>query len=68
MFFRNPRKALVMSFHGFTGSGKNYLSNMIANANYRKGMKSQFVRHFVSNYHFYDSSKVDVYKVRNGGL
>lgn len=28
--FRSPKKALAISFHGWTGSGKTYLSTMIA--------------------------------------
>lgn len=31
-----PKKALTMSFHGLPGSGKNYLSSMIANSYFLK--------------------------------
>ena len=58
-----PSKALVMSFHGWTGSGKNYVSSFIANALYKMGAKSQFVHLFMSTLHFPDKTKTDVYKV-----
>ncbi|XP_017492329.1 PREDICTED: torsin-like protein [Rhagoletis zephyria] len=32
----NPPKALVLSFHGYTGVGKNYLASLIAKAIYRQ--------------------------------
>ncbi|KAK0395848.1 hypothetical protein QR680_001462 [Steinernema hermaphroditum] len=48
----NPSKALVMSFHGWTGSGKNFLSRIIANNIYKKGAKSQYVNTFVATTHF----------------
>uniref|UniRef100_A0A183SW72 DUF676 domain-containing protein n=1 Tax=Schistocephalus solidus TaxID=70667 RepID=A0A183SW72_SCHSO len=46
---RNPRKALVLSLHGFTGVGKNFASSIIVSNILRKGEKSRF-------YHFYDST------------
>ena len=37
------KKPLVMSFHGWTGSGKNYVSKFIAESLFAKGMRSKFV-------------------------
>ncbi|KAL3090900.1 hypothetical protein niasHS_007275 [Heterodera schachtii] len=51
-----------MSFHGWTGSGKNYLAKMIAKAIYKKEMRSQFVHQFVATHHFPNADEVDKYK------
>ena len=37
------KKPLVMSFHGWTGSGKNYVSKFIADALFDQGLRSRFV-------------------------
>merc|ERR1712004_337787 len=33
----NPAKALVLSFHGWTGNGKNFVINIVADHLYQKG-------------------------------
>lgn len=43
---QSSRKPLVMSFHGTSGTGKNYVSDFIASALYLKGIDSKFVRKF----------------------
>lgn len=43
----NPSKALALSFHGWTGTGKNYVSRIVAEHLFVKGMKSKFV-HLIS--------------------
>ena len=58
----NPNKALVLSFHGWTGGGKNFVSKIIAEHLYSNGMESKFVHLFVSTLHFPHASKVDLYK------
>ncbi|XP_064458119.1 torsin-1A-like [Ornithodoros turicata] len=58
----NPRKALVLSFHGWTGGGKTYASTMIADALYENGMDSKFVRLYVSTKHFPHQDEVPKYK------
>lgn len=40
-------RALSLSFHGGTGTGKNYVSKIIAENMYRKGMDSKYV-HLIS--------------------
>ena len=55
-------KALVLSFHGWTGTGKNYVATFIAKSLFKEGMKSGFVQIFISTVHFTDHSKVDIYK------
>ncbi|XP_052255510.1 torsin-1A-like isoform X2 [Dreissena polymorpha] len=39
----NPRKALALSFHGWTGTGKNYVSQIVAETLYVKSMGSKYV-------------------------
>ncbi|ELU03404.1 hypothetical protein CAPTEDRAFT_168452 [Capitella teleta] len=57
-----PSKALVMSFHGWTGCGKNYVGRFIAEHLYHQGMKSKFVHLFVATHHFPHASRIETYK------
>ncbi|CAH8528195.1 unnamed protein product [Schistosoma mattheei] len=45
----SPQKPLALSFHGYTGVGKNFVSNIIANNVLKLGTRSRF-------YHFYDAT------------
>ena len=54
---------MVLSFHGWTGTGKNYVAKFIAESLFKKGMKSGFVQIFISTVNFPDHSKVDIYKI-----
>ncbi|XP_041815944.1 torsin family 1 isoform X2 [Chelmon rostratus] len=58
----NPKKPLVLSLHGWTGTGKNFVSQLIAESIYREGMDSSFVHVFTSELHFPHSSQFDTYK------
>lgn len=58
-----PKKALVMSFHGDTGTGKNFVSDIISSSLYDLGDKSQYVHKFIATHHFPHASKVDIYKL-----
>lgn len=60
----DPKKALVLSFHGTPGCGKSYVSDFIAQSLYVKGMKSQYVKKFVAGSDFPDASKGHVYKLK----
>ena len=60
----DPKKALVMSFHGWTGSGKNFVAKFIAESLFKLGMNSKFVHLFNSPYHFPDQKMADIYKLR----
>ncbi|KAK0143593.1 Torsin-1B [Merluccius polli] len=62
MNINNPNKPLVLSLHGWTGTGKNLASKLIANNIYKEGMDSSFVHLFVSGLHFPDNDKVETYK------
>jgi len=59
---RNPRKPLVMSFHGWTGIGKNFMARMLVKSIYTKGEKSKFVHAFNSEVHFKHPHQVPLYK------
>uniref|UniRef100_F1LAK3 Torsin-1B n=1 Tax=Ascaris suum TaxID=6253 RepID=F1LAK3_ASCSU len=58
----NPKKALVISFHGWTGCGKNYLTSMIAENMFKKGMKSEYVHLFISTLHFANPNEIATYQ------
>ena len=61
---REPKKALVMSFHGWTGSGKNFVAKFIVESLYRLGMASKFVHLFISTLHFPNNEQSDIYKLQ----
>ena len=58
----NPSKPLVLAFHGSTGTGKNFVSAVIAEQLYLKGMNSKYVHKFLSSHLFPDRNKIDAYK------
>ena len=58
----HPEKTLVLSMHGWTGTGKNYVSQFIINNLYREGDKSKFVHLFVTTEHFPYKNQVHKYK------
>lgn len=60
---QNSPKALVMSFHGTPGTGKNYVAQMIATALYKKGIHSQYFHFFNGRNDFPLQRKIDEYKV-----
>ena len=60
----NPEKALVLSFNGWTGGGKNFVSEIVAKniyKKYRNSGKSDFVRHFLCT-HFPTNDKQEIRK------
>jgi len=61
---RNSPKALVMSFHGTPGTGKNYVVQMIAKVFYKNSIQSQYFHFFNGRSDFPLQQKVDKYKVR----
>ena len=63
----NPEKALVLSFNGMTGSGKNYASKLIARSLYRKFKQhenSEFVNLIIATRFNYDST-TDINQVKD---
>ncbi|XP_072569946.1 torsin-1A-like [Paramormyrops kingsleyae] len=61
---KTPKKPLVLSLHGGTGTGKSFVSQLIASNIYKKGMSSSFVHQFVATVHFPHKSKIDIYKTQ----
>ncbi|XP_077188582.1 torsin-3A [Paroedura picta] len=59
-----PEKALALSFHGWSGTGKNFVARLIAEHLYRDGLKSECVKVFISLFHFPHPTYVDLYKVQ----
>ncbi|XP_014466080.2 torsin-1A [Alligator mississippiensis] len=57
----NPKKPLTLSLHGCTGTGKNYVSKIIAENIYKAGLNSKYVHLFVSTLHFPHNSKIEQY-------
>ena len=61
---RQPHRPLVLSFHGPTGTGKNYATSLIADNLYVKGMGSQYVHYFQTTRDFIHKDRASEYKVR----
>ncbi|XP_023677130.1 torsin-3A [Paramormyrops kingsleyae] len=58
----DPNKPLTLSFHGWSGTGKNFVARLIAENLYRDGLKSECVTLFIAPFHFPHARLVDVYK------
>uniref|UniRef100_A0A8C7WTX8 Torsin family 1 n=1 Tax=Oryzias sinensis TaxID=183150 RepID=A0A8C7WTX8_9TELE len=58
----NPKKPLVLSLHGPSGTGKNFVSQLIAENIYKEGMSSKFVHVFTSTLHFQNPRLLFLYK------
>lgn len=60
---KRPKKPLVMSFHGWTGTGKTFVSSIIAENLYQPSTsRRRFVHHFDTVLHFSHASHVHLYK------
>uniref|UniRef100_A0A3Q0R5J5 Torsin family 1 n=1 Tax=Amphilophus citrinellus TaxID=61819 RepID=A0A3Q0R5J5_AMPCI len=59
---KNPKKPLVLSLHGPTGTGKSFVSQLIADNIYKKGMDSQFVHMISATHHFPHQDQIATYK------
>ncbi|XP_052791738.1 torsin-1B-like isoform X2 [Mya arenaria] len=59
----HPKRPLVLSFHGLPGTGKNFVSTMIAEHMYAKGMSSQYVHYFSATKDFIHQSKLEEYQM-----
>ncbi|XP_046536633.1 torsin-3A isoform X2 [Equus quagga] len=57
-----PDKALVLSFHGWSGTGKNFVARILAENLYRDGLRSDCVKVFIAMFHFPHPTSVDLYK------
>ncbi|XP_069476240.1 torsin-like protein [Ambystoma mexicanum] len=59
---QDPKKALTLSLHGWTGTGKNFISKIIAEQVYKQGLNSKCVHLFVSAMHFPHDDHIPKYK------
>lgn len=59
---KGNKKALVISLHGWSGVGKNYAATMIAEALYKDGMNSNYVKLFMGKKDF-DCTNLEKSKV-----
>lgn len=57
-----PKKALAVSLHGMTGSGKNFVSGLVAEHLFKLGMASQDVHLLVGTLHFPHAAQLPLYK------
>ncbi|XP_034871641.1 prosalusin isoform X1 [Mirounga leonina] len=57
-----PTKPLVLSLHGWTGTGKSYVSSLLAHYLFRGGLRSPHVHHFSPVIHFPHASHMERYK------
>ncbi|XP_074976549.1 torsin-1B isoform X2 [Caretta caretta] len=58
----NPKKPLVLSLHGWGGTGKNFVSQFIAKSIHKAGQKSKFVHLFIATLHFPHEHQIQLYK------
>ncbi|XP_063792702.1 prosalusin [Pseudophryne corroboree] len=58
----NPRKPLVLSFHGWSGTGKTFVSSLLVKHLYKEGNRSPYVHQFSPILHFPHAQYVDQYK------
>uniref|UniRef100_A0A8C4PKJ1 Torsin n=1 Tax=Equus asinus TaxID=9793 RepID=A0A8C4PKJ1_EQUAS len=59
---KNPKKPLTLSLHGWAGTGKNFVSQIVAENLHSKGLKSKFVHLFVSTLHFPHEQQIKLYQ------
>lgn len=52
----DPKKPLVISFHGWTGNGKNFVVNFVAEHLFYYGMQSRFIHKFIASMDFAHAS------------
>ncbi|XP_074871661.1 torsin-1A-like isoform X1 [Carettochelys insculpta] len=58
----NPKKPLVLSLHGWGGTGKNFVSQILAKNIHKAGPKSKFVHLFIATLHFPHEHQINLYK------
>lgn len=58
-----PTKPLVLSLHGWTGTGKSYVSSLLAHYLFQGGLRSPHVHHFSPIIHFPHPGRIERYKV-----
>ncbi|XP_059214629.1 torsin-1A-like [Centropristis striata] len=59
-----PKKPLVLSLHGRSGTGKNFVIQLIAENIFKEGMNSRFVHVLPADIYFPHKSKLETYKTQ----
>ena len=59
---KSPSKALALSFNGWTGSGKNFVTKIVAEHIFKRGMESSFVHQIIATHDYPHQSDVKLYK------
>ena len=62
-----PAAPLIISLHGWTGSGKTYTAQIVAETMFKKGLKSIFVKKLTPAVLFPNQNQVNEYKVGQSG-
>lgn len=60
---KKPSKALTLSFHGGCGTGKTYVSRIIAENLYKQGLRNKYVHFINAVTEFPHKKMLSVYKV-----
>ena len=58
----SPSKALVLSFNGWTGSGKTFVSKIVAEHIFKRGLESSFVHIIIVGHRYPSQSNVEHHK------
>ncbi|KAM8933722.1 prosalusin [Pelodytes ibericus] len=59
---KSPTKPLVLSFHGWSGTGKTFVSSLLVKHLYKDGIRSSHVHHFSPILHFQHAHNLPQYK------
>ncbi|KAM5148642.1 torsin-3A [Mantella aurantiaca] len=60
------KKSQVLSFHGWTGTGKNLAVRIIAENLYQNGLRNRCTKVFIPQLHFPHQSHMEAYKIQLG--
>lgn len=63
---QSSRKPLVMSFHGTSGTGKNFVSDFVAQALYQKGIESNYVHKYTADIIIFDELVMNQFSLAAG--
>nr|XP_027326992.2 torsin-1B [Anas platyrhynchos] len=58
----SPKKPLTLSLHGWAGTGKNFLSQLLARHVHPAGLRSKFVHLFLATLHFPHQQQLQLYQ------
>ncbi|XP_065674115.1 torsin-1A-like [Hydra vulgaris] len=64
--FKNedPKAPLVMSFHGPTGTGKSFVSKLVAESLFKSGINSKFVHHILAEKEYINNTQHSLTKFK----